>query len=576
MGSGQAWRRWAGCALLLLLGLLLSPAWGRTVLELDSPREPVPLLDWGDAWLDTTGRATPAEVAGDRSIPWRPTSPDKIHPLTTNQALWIRFTVPPAPDAERWYLEVPYSSVNKVTLYTPDSAGVWQGQSAGDTLPVAEWPVPHRHPLLPISVTAEEPRHYLLRVENGHTFSAPLSFASESWLSRHEQRTSLILGIYFGLAGLAATLAALSAVSLRDQAYALYALSVTLMALTQAAMTGIAGLHLWPHWPAWNDVSSLVLPVLGVGASLWFFGAVVSLPERAQRMHRLLLVFAAMSIVVAAGVALVDPSVRFKLMVPYVVVAATLAVSVTVWAAHRGDRWGMWMLVGALPVLIGAVFPLARTAGLMSINFWTMHAMQIGIALELPIVLVILMLRSQQRRDYNRRIQGLDRIDPATGLINEQVFRERLVRQIAVSQRLKLRSAVMLVVITNVEQVRQQFGARAADELPLRVAGRLMSVARDIDSVARLSDHTFGMLVEGPLTVEDIAAAGPRVVARCLMPFDNKPIEWVAQVRVAQALVPMDGTDPDMLLGRLQVLLASVPSDSKRAVFALSKPPVQV
>ncbi|MBI5279528.1 MAG: diguanylate cyclase [Burkholderiales bacterium] len=572
MGLGAACRRWVGAALVMLsAALVLAPAWGRTVLELDSPREPVPLLDWGDVWLDPTGQATPGELAQDRSLPWKPTDPDAIYPLTTGKALWFRFTVPPAPDAERWYLVVPYSSVNRVVLYTPDSAGAWQGLAAGDTLPVAEWPVPHRHPLLPIQVTAEEPRHYLLRVENGHSFSAPLSFASESWLSRNEQRTSLILGIYFGLAGLAAVLAALSAISLRDPAYATYSLSVALMGLTQAAMTGIAGLHLWPHSPRWNDVSSLVLPVLGVGAALWFFASVVSLPQRSLRMHRLLLVVACLSIVVAAGIAVVDPSNRFRLMVPYIAVGSTLAGTMVLWAAHRGDRFGGWLLLGALPVLVGAAFPLARTAGLIPVSFWTMHAMQIGIALELPIVLVILMLRSQQRRDYNRRIQGLDRIDPATGLINEQVFRERLVRLIAVSERLKLRAAVMLVTISNVEQMRQQFGSRAVEELPLRVAGRLMSVARDIDSVARLSEHTFGILMEGPLATDEVAAAGPRVVARCLMPFANKPLEWVAQVRVAQALVPMDGTDPDMLLGRLQVLLASVPNDSKRAVFSLSK-----
>ena len=112
------------------------------------------------------------------------------------------------------------------------------------------------------------------------TPSAPLTFVSESYLSRHEQRTSLILGIYFGLAGLAVAVGALSAVSLRDSAYGFYAVSVALMGLAQAAMTGIGGLHLWPHWPAWNDVSSMVLPVLAVGSLLWFFAAVVSMPSQ--------------------------------------------------------------------------------------------------------------------------------------------------------------------------------------------------------------------------------------------------------------------------------------------------------
>jgi PleD family two-component response regulator len=48
--------------------------------------------------------------------------------------------------------------------------------------------------------------------------------------------------------------------------------------------------------------------------------------------------------------------------------------------------------------------------------------------------MLVLMLRSQQRRENIRRIQGLDRVDPATGLINGAVFHERLVRLIARSR----------------------------------------------------------------------------------------------------------------------------------------------
>lgn len=570
-GAGRLWL--CACAVLLALAAALgaSAADARTVLELDSAKSPVPLVDWGDTWMDDSGQATADRVGTDTAIPWRPSAPMAIHPLRGGKALWVRFTVPPAPDMERWYLEVPYPSVNRVTLYTQDSIGQWIAQSAGDNIAVADWPVPHRHPLLPVVVSAEEPRRFLLRVENGHSFSAPLAFVSESYLSRHEQRTSLILGIYFGLAGLAATLALLSAVSLRDRAYALYAATVTLMGLTQATMTGIAGLHLWPRLPAWNDISALVLPVVTIGSLMAFFSAVVSLPERSQRLHQLLAFTGLLSIPAAILIAVLDPSYRFLVLVPYIAAATTVGFFALTWAARRGDRWGFWLLVGQLPVVIGAAFPLLRTAGVIPVGFLTTHGMQIGIALELPIVLVILLLRSQHRREHNRRIQGLERIDPATGLINEQVFRERMVRQIAISQRLKLRSAVLLVSITNVEQIRTQFDARSAEELPLRVAGRLLTIARDIDSVARLADHRFGLLIEGPLTADEIAALGPRIVARCLMPFKNKPMEWVAQVRVAQALVPMDGTDADLILGQLEVLLASVPPDSKRAVFNLSR-----
>jgi GGDEF domain-containing protein len=562
----RSWRWWAA---LLLAVSVMGPALGRTVLDLDPARQPVPLQDWGDTWMDPTGEAIAENVATDRTITWTPTRQGAIYPLSTGKALWIRFAVPPAPDAERWYLEIPYPSVNRVTLYTLDNIGQWVPQSAGDVLPVAGWPVPHRHPLLPVVVSAEEPRNYLLRVENPHSYSAPLSFVSESYLSRHEQRTSLILGIYFGLAGLAVMLGVLSAVSLRDSAYAFYALSVALMGLSQAAMTGIGGLHLWPNLPWWNDLSSMVLPVLAVGSLIWFFSAVVSLPQRSRALHQLLAVLALLSIATAVGMMLVNPSYRFRLMVPYIVMAASVGTVAIIWAARRGDRYALWLLAGSVPVMIGAAFPTLRLLGLIPIGFWTMHGMQVGIAIELPVLLVILMVRSQQRREHNRRIQGLDRIDPATGLINGQVFGERLRRMMVRSQRLKYQSAVLLIDIVNIDQISRDFGARSAEELPLRVAGRLLSAAREIDGVARLSEHRFGMLVEGPLTAEDAASAGPRVVARCLMPFKNKPIEWVAQVRVAQSLVPTERADPQQVVERLEALLAAVPADSKRAVFAL-------
>ncbi|HEX9718358.1 MAG TPA: 7TM diverse intracellular signaling domain-containing protein [Ramlibacter sp.] len=570
MGFAECGRRFAAAALLLLAACMAMPALARTVLDLDTATQPVALLDWGDAWTDPKGQAQAAQVAADDRIAWTPTRDGAIYPLTTGKALWFRFTVPPAPDAERWYLEIPYPSVDGATLYTLDSAGQWLPQTAGDRLPVAQWPVPHRHPLLPVVVSAEEPRKYLLRIENPHSFSAPLSFVSESYLSRHEQRTSLILGIYFGLVGLAVTLGVLSAISLRDEAYAFYALSVGLMGLSQAAMTGIAGLHLWPQLPRWNDLSSMVLPVLAVGSMLWFFAAVVSLPERSAILHRVATALALASLAVAAGIALVEPSHRFKLLVPYIVMASILGPAGIVWAARRGDRYALWLLVGTVPVIIGAAFPLARLSGLIPVSFWTMYGMQVGIAIELPVLLVILMVRSQQRREHNRRIQGLDRIDPTTGLINGLVFEERLARMAARSRRLKYRSAVLLIDIVNIEQIRRDFGARSAEELPLRVAGRLLAAAREIDGVARLSPLRFGMLVEGPLTAEEAASTGPRLVARCLMPFQNKPLEWVAQVRVAQTLVPTERQEVQPVVERLGALLASVRPDNKRAVFTLA------
>jgi GGDEF domain-containing protein len=571
MGWFTRGRRASAVLLVLVLAVVL-PAAARTALDFDPAQQPVMLHDAGEVWVDDSGSAQLQDVLRDQGQNWKPTGDNNIYKINSRSALWIRFTVPPTRNSERWYLEVPYPGVDRVTLYSQNSAGEWVSRTAGDSLPVAEWPVPHRHPILPVAVSPQNPRVHYLRVQNGTSFGAPLQFVSDSYLGRSEQGISLGLGAYLGLVGLAVILAIIGAASLRDQAYTFYAASAVMMALTQACLTGLAGLHMWPHWPWWNDMAPQVIPLFAMSSLTLFFAEMVSLRQRSRVLHRLLLAGAALSLPAAVYIMVIpDVQERVGVIVGYVLAAVGAGFGVVVWAALRGDRYAPWLLLGASPVAVGAVFPLARSAGLIPVSFWTTYGMQVVIAIELPVLLIVLAMRSQHRREHVRRIQGLDRIDPATGLINAAVFHERLVRLITRSQRLKFRSAMLLVDISNIEQIRREFDADSARELTLRVAGRLLSVAREIDTVARLSEHRFGILLEGPLHADEVAEAGPRIVARCLMPFKNRPLEWAAHVRVAQALIPMDGTDPAQLIGRLEMLLAAAPADSRRAVFMLSR-----
>ncbi|HEY8050702.1 MAG TPA: 7TM diverse intracellular signaling domain-containing protein [Ramlibacter sp.] len=560
----RTWRLWAVAAMLLMAAVCRC-ALAAPVVTLDAARQPVLLGGAGESWIDPSGEVSTEDAADGTAMTWTPTRPGEIYELSAGNVLWIRFTLN-VPSAERWYLQVPWSQLDRITLYPLEGVGEW-GQSAGDTIAVKDWPVAHRFPLLPLAAGQQE---YLVRIQNAHGFSAPLQFVSESYLLRDEQQTSVLLGIYFGLAGLAVILAVMSAVSLRDAAYALFAISVTFLGLTQASLTGIAGLDLWPASPWWNDYSALILPVLGVGSLQWFFSEVVAMPQRSRLLHYLLLGVMVCSVAACVAIVFVDPSNRSAIMIGYVLVAGATGVASLVWAARRGDRWATWLLLGSVPFAVASAFPLARAAGLIPVGFWPEHAMQVGMVFELPIVLLILILRSQQRREYSRRLHGFEKIDPATGLMNAQVFEQSLARMMARSQRLKYESAVLVIDIVNADQIRKDYGLRSAEELPLQVAGRLLAAARDIDSVARLGDLRFGMLIEGPLKPEDAASEGPRIVARCLMPFKDKPIDWVAQVRVAQTIVPTQRAGAPQVVHRLEALLANVSPESKRVVFTLT------
>lgn len=559
--------------LVVALGVTGGNAQARTVLALDARVQPISLSDWGDYVIAAKSAMTAAQVVTDPSLKWAPTLTNAIYPLDGGQILWIRFTVPPAPDDERWLLEIPYPAMDRASLYTENRAGQWSEQRTGDLTAVSRWPTPHRHPLLAVDFNAETPTRYLLRLENARGFSAPIEFVSSPYLLRSEQQVSLFLGVYFGLALLGCAAGLTGAVLLRDRAYLYFGLCSALIGLTQAAATGAAGLHLWPDSPDWTD-RSLVILATGLMMSFLLLNAtMVSLAQRSRARNAVMWAVVLAGAVIAVALGLTGSELRPTLFIPYFVVVVLLALAINLWAWRRGDRFGGWLLLSATPMAISSALAIARVLEWIPLSFATEQAIFGSMALQMPAMLLMLLLRSQDRRETAHRIHGLNRMDPATGLINSHVFDERMVRMMARSGRLRHLSAVMLIDIVNSRQIRQEFGSKEADELPLRVAQRLLSTARDIDTAARLSEHRFGMLVEGPFSAEDAASLGPRIVARCLMPFRGEHIDCVAQVRVVYALVPRQGSNAQGLLAQLEACMEAAPLHSKRAVFMLGDGP---
>jgi GGDEF domain-containing protein len=564
----RGWVR--GLVLVWVLGLLGSSALSRPIQELNNQKQPNPLAAAAEYWIDASLTLGPEQVATRNDLDWKSTPDRGIYPLKPQQALWVRFTVSPPADRENWLVEIPYPALDRASLYTSDNAGQWTEQRAGDLTPVNQWTTPHRYPLMLLRFNADAPTQYLLRIENAQGFSAPIRFVSARYVLREEQRVSIFLGAYFGMALLGCLVGVVGVLWLRDSAYFSYGLCALLIGLEQAVSSGVAGLLLWPNSAYWADRSLVVLGTLVLVVFLQLNATVVYLAQRSRRLNALVLTVALAGLVLCAALLVTPSAIRLSLTVPYMLLVLVLVVTTNLWAWRHGDRFSGWLLLSSTPFALGLSVAVARYLQWVPLSFATEHGVMASMAFQLMSLLAVLAVRSQHRRENRRRIQGLYRVDPATGLINEHVFAERLGRMIARSERLKNQSAVMLIDIVNADQTQRDFGRNAAEELPLRVAARLLSTAREIDSAARLSERRFGMLVEGPFSATDAATLGPRIVARCLMSYKGLHADCVAQVRVAYALVPEQGANAHSLLRRLEERLACASSDDKRAVYNLA------
>lgn len=558
------------CVAILVMALSSPALQARAVLKLDPTQQPIDLSDAAEYWIDVGKSLEAVQVDASTTLGWRATPERGIYPLNPGQALWIRFTVPPNADPERWMLEIPYSALDRASLYTKDRLGQFTEQRAGDLTAVDQWPTPHRYPLLMVAFNAEQPTQYLLRIENAQGFSAPLRLVSNRYVLHSEQLISMFLGVYFGIAAMGCMIGLIGLVWLRDRAYLYYAICSALVGLTLAAITGVAALHLWPNSPNWADRSLTVLGTLALVTFTLLNATVVSLAERSKSLNRLVWAITLAGLAMAVVLKETDSALRLKLFVPYLVLVITMVLSINLRAWRNGDRFGGWLLLAAAPFAVTWVISIARYMQWIPLSFATEQGGLASMVFQLPALLTVLILRSQQRRENRRRILGLDRIDPTTGLITQQVFEERLLRMSLRSERLRHQSVVVIIDIVNTEQTQRDFGRKAIDELLLRVASRLLSTIRDIDSAARLSETRFGMLVEGPVSPEEAATLGPRIIARCLMPFKGLPADCVAQARVAYALLPYKNAGGQSLISRLEDRLDTASSsDDKRAIFTV-------
>lgn len=541
---------------------------------LEGARAPVEVRDAAECWLDVSGAATVEQVAdGGAPVRWERAPKKASFILRHGQALWLRLGVEAAGAPNQWFLELPYAPVDRITVYSRGPDGLWHSSSAGDRVPVSQRPLAYRHPLLPLRLSPDVATEHLVRIESPHEFGATLQLVRQDMLLASDDGLLLMLGSYFGLVALGVAVSLVLALGRRDLPLGLFSAKLLVLALSAAALTGVASVYLWPEWPTWNDLAPTLLAYAVFGLTSALVGSAIAGVSGVQRARKLLYGVALLGAVMVPLAGVIDPYLRIRILGSYALLTALLCVLASMDAWRRGDRHAPGLVLALLPLLVATAFPLLRATGVEFPGNLAQYSVLFGTAAEVPVMLLVLLRRSQERLDHTRRIGDMDRVDPATGLPSTRVFMERGTAMLARSQRFHHQAAVLLIDIANAERIERDFSDHRPDELPLRVASRLLSVARDIDVVARLSDLRFGMLVEGPMSPTDEAAIGPRLVASCLMPFEDKPEGWVARVRVAYALVPLDGDDMQVLVDRLGRLLARVPADSPKAVFTLGNTP---
>ena len=510
--------------IVVALATLTQPGFAQPApLVLDTDAQAVLLAPALELFLDESGELTVdklEQLPAERFKPAVRHTPYNVE----NGALWLRFDATVRNPAYNGRLTVPMPGIDDVRLYYRNASGQWVRQQAGDSVRMSLWPQPGRYPTFLLNYEVNQPTRYYVEIRPERVpFSMLPEILSTSQFITTQQKAAMLLGIFFGLAALVITLALVNAVAYRDAGFGSYAVYMTLFAGSQATFSGVAGLYLWPELPAINNFIGLTLPASAASAALMFVRTVIT-PRRFSRALDWLLLAMAGLLPMVGLFDMFGPTIENFVLINSLIILGMLVMLMVIGVAIvEGNRHARWIAFGFLPVLLATAFPVARNLGLINTSFLTEYGRMLASAISAPLLFYGLLTRLSQQREPSARATSLRTKDPLTGLYTTPVLVNKLRQSLGTAGRYPQPFALLVINFTNLALLQSQHGREAGDRAMVVAAARLRLVARPVDTVARVGDSQFAMLIEGPVSQLEANDLATKILASGLRPSNEVP-----------------------------------------------------
>ena len=533
-------------------------------------------------WVDFTGSADIQAVSKLRPEELLPLDSTRRFQLGDQGALWVRLTLPDRDPAERWFIVLDGSTViEQASAYQPDGKGAWRIQQAGDHIPVNTWSIPDRMPLFEVVSDQGHPIAWLRLASHPSPLSLRAYLIEESQLHMERSWTYLFVGGYLGFGMLALFLGWVHARLYADRAFVAYVAYVASMLGFQAAFTGVGGLFFWPDSATWNNAAPAVFMLWVTAAGLWLVSEACAFSRFQPVLNRLIQLWVVFGLLYPAAYTFLDNAFALTVFNMYSLLSLLLCLTLCLWRWRQGDHYAGWLALVFLPVQSGSALLSLRASGLV-LDLWaTQYAVLIASAVEIPMLLYILHRRAKEFTENRARLHAIDSADPLTGLPIKPIFNLRLQDAIRRSRRFRHQSGLLMVELVNHEAIVTRLGHATGDRALVVAAALLSELVRDVDTVCRVQQHRFALLIEGPRKPEHLRLLSQHIVAKGLEPASALPDNTSLRFRVALTMLPMPqglGAEEDersealRLKAQLHQALDQQPEDAQRSVILLAEP----
>ena len=160
-----------------------------------------------------------------------------------------------------------------------------------------------------------------------------------------------------------------------------------------------------------------------------------------------------------------------------------------------------------------------------------------------------------EQMQTRERLHHLSQHDLLTGLPNRMLFNDRLEQAIPRARRSGNILSVVLVDMDRFKNINETLGFDCGDHMLQAVGGRLLSSTRDGDTVARLGDDEFAIILEDVQQTEDIPKIIEKIIGSLSQAYYVDDHELFVTSSIGVSIYPGDGEQPELLVQNADVAI---------------------
>lgn len=278
-------------------------------------------------------------------------------------------------------------------------------KSAGESVSIASRDFHATLPAFGIVLKAHERKVFRISIASAIVTRPGFTLYSQERFFDERQKVNLVHASFYGLMLSMIFYNLLLFLRLRQRIYLIYVLFILSLTTMYAGLYGHGFAFFWQDWFVWQKYSHSVAKFTAAIFGIAFFSAVLNVKGRMPWLYRATKPVYALIFTVALITPFLSPQLIFVVATFVVAFAVLYSLFLGILSVAGKLPFSIFYAIAMLSMLTGALVNLLQTAALLPSNTFTIHAMQVGTALETIFLSLALGDRYSAIESENRALQ---------------------------------------------------------------------------------------------------------------------------------------------------------------------------